>query len=279
MTIDSGSFDGMRSGCRGLVLGAFTPDPAEASYRSNETPSLDEVFLDVGYQSKIGDSVVVATRSGNRRGITSIPCYTSELRALQGNSKVADGVAECVWLASGTRAKVLKHASTNAQIKVISGPFAGQIFWAPVYALARPEVFSKSRTEMGRSIEEPKTAVAKSSVRKKRSTPRGDGRLVLTDLVATPLGGSLHVVGRFRNASNQDIKDVNVAIYGEDGNGRLVRAGITSFVRPDPLIPGEIGSFESLLEADDRYASIKLGLSTHGAAISWTDESGKNAHP
>jgi hypothetical protein len=107
-----------------------------------------------------------------------------------------------------------------------------------------------------------------------------DSKLALTDLTSSPEGDSVYTIGRFRNTSGEDLKVGWATVHFEGADGKLIRTE-TGFCIPGTIPPGETGSFRVLQDADCRQASIKLNFTTDfgQTSISWTDESGKGAHP
>jgi hypothetical protein len=121
----------------------------------------------------------------------------------------------------------------------------------------------------------------------KERSPRGgapaavapNAKLVLTDLAVNPNSFTKMVAisGRFRNTSDGPLKSVRVAIAVEDQAGKMLQS-VTWFCLPGTIEPGEIGTFETMLENDPSAVGVKLDFNDVHRSIPWIDRSGKNAH-
>jgi hypothetical protein len=121
---------------------------------------------------------------------------------------------------------------------------------------------------------------------KERSTRRGataavapNAKLELTDLVVNPnaVTKMAAISGRFRNTSQGPLSSLMVTIAVEDQAGKLLRS-FTWFCLPSTIEPGEVGTFETIVENDPAADAIKLYFKDIYQAIPWIDRSGKNAH-
>ncbi|WP_422930862.1 FxLYD domain-containing protein [Singulisphaera sp. PoT] len=108
----------------------------------------------------------------------------------------------------------------------------------------------------------------------------GARSLVLTDIVAKPSDSEryLEVQGRVKNASGESLDSLKIAITLEDRAGNLLETD-DSYLKPDPLEPGEVGTFKLLVKAAERYDHLKVDFTAgSGKSIPWADKSGKDVH-
>jgi hypothetical protein len=173
-----------------------------------------------------------------------------------------------------------------AHVNLKSGALKGQKCWVGVQRLRRAnepnpaeptEIAYSNMMEFEKSLKSnavPKTESAKMPL----SSPIRDSKLVLTDLTPSEEGGSTYITGRFRNTSGEDLKGTWAQVHFEDSKGKLIRMN-SGICLPGVVAPGETGSFRVLQDDDCRGASIRITFSDLQSSISWTDESGKNAHP
>jgi hypothetical protein len=63
----------------------------------------------------------------------------------------------------------------------------------------------------------------------------------------------------------------------EDRAGKLVKSE-SAYCQPTTISSGGVGSFSVMPTADTRYAHVKLEFMDIEKAVSWVDQSGKDAH-
>lgn len=161
--------------------------------------------------------------------------------------------------------KVIKGRAFK--VRVLGGEFKGRVFFV------RRSNIVRLIGDQGK----PAAAVAKRRAAPGRAPVAGD--LVLTDLVANRNGVTKFVAisGRFRNTSGAALKGTMVSIIVEDGSGKMLRS-TSWFCQPVEIEPGDVGTFEVILEDDPAAAGVKLDFKTIEKAIPWVDRSGKDAH-
>jgi hypothetical protein len=262
---------------------------------------------------KVGDSVRFNSVNlikvpGTVRVAASLEDYRSEVAKLvsrdaKAKSKYFYSHENQVFIGHNTLATIsdLQSIESPDQTRVIacvilkSGPFKGQKFWVNTLNF-RPasqpdpadsfEVFDAKTKDLMNvdnfkvaTPKQSKGVVSKRIVKKSRAVPpKRDGKLALTDLTASEEGGSIYITGRFLNTSGEDLKGTWAQVHFEDSKGKLIRMN-SGICLPGVVAPGETGTFRVLQDDDCRDASIKITFSDLQSSISWTDESGKNAHP
>lgn len=102
-------------------------------------------------------------------------------------------------------------------------------------------------------------------------------KLVLTDLVLSPIGIGFTVEGRFKNVSDEPLKNLRIEVSLEDSVGRFLGT-ITGYATPDTISPGKLGTFKALDLNHQNVDHAKLEFTTSGESIPWADKSGKDAH-
>lgn len=106
------------------------------------------------------------------------------------------------------------------------------------------------------------------------------GKMVLTDLVAKPSDSEryLEVQGRVKNASDDSLKGLKIAVTLEGRAGNLLETD-DAYLKPDPLEPGEVGTFKLLVKSAERYDHLKVDFTARsGKSVPWVDKSGKDLH-
>jgi hypothetical protein len=199
-----------------------------------------------------------------------------------------------VFVGHNTPANVVKLATSQvprngvvefARVTLVAGGFRGQEVWVSASSLrgsSEPDPAPILRASIrrkadGKRIEEKKAGRGSSIV---PPTERRHDKLVLTELAAnkSPTGKNFVLIGRFRNVSGEDLKIVRVTVTFRDHAGKLVGSE-RSLCVPKTISPGSVGSFEVNTHSDKRYETATLDFADSNKSLSWTDKTGKGAHP
>lgn len=140
------------------------------------------------------------------------------------------------------------------------------------------------------AVPAPRRSARRSARTAPRTSYRSSVRSTDSDAIASSAGESrpsirlidlavdgTGVHGQFRNVTDGPIGKVRVDVFMRDGRGTLLKSSIVGS-EPDPLPPGEVGSFGVAAKDLPHDARAKLDFKRKDRTIVWVDDSGKDAH-
>jgi hypothetical protein len=166
-----------------------------------------------------------------------------------------------------------------ARVQVLEGEFSNRTLFT-----AAVNVIRFNSDEGGRAVPDdqgrPRAVVKKRSSRRTAPAPgQANAKIILSDLAVnpSPVTKMVAISGRFRNISDVPLKGIMVSIVVENRAGKMLRS-TSWFCQPSTIDPGNVGTFETILEDDPEATQVKLDFKDLERAIPWIDRSGKDAH-